>query len=198
MSMLSALDVIDRIRSRLKDDNYDNLRFSTNEIIDAINTTCTALILEFKLNKFKRNELISPKNPYIQCHYLLGVEEAFFNAKYLERRTSVPQQEGQDLALLIEGDKISVTPFKAGFLSVVYNYYDPVSGEDEYLPMPDLSMNALVYGSLGLLLEIPTDEQNMQKIAVIKNLYKEAKNVLALYLNNLYSNKNLYSKVVRV
>lgn len=196
--MLSALDVIDRIRSRLKDDNYENLRFSTNEIIDAINTTCTALILEFKLNKFKRSEFLMEKNPHIQCPYLLGVEEAYFNGRHLEKRVSVPEQEGGDLALLIEGDRVSITPFRAGFLSVVYNYYDPISAEDGYLPMPDLSINALVYGSLGLLLEIPTDEQNMQKIAVIKNLYKEAKNMLALYLNNLYSNKNLSSKVVRV
>ncbi|BDQ26859.1 hypothetical protein [Helicobacter heilmannii] len=195
--MLSILDVIDRIRSRLKDDNYDNLRFSTNEIIDAINTTCTTLILEFKLNKFKRSELLTKQTPFIQCHYLLGVEEALFNTKPLERRVSVPQNGGE-LCLLIQGDKISVTPFVSGFLSVVYNYYDPLTDAEGFLPLPDLSTNALVYGSLGLLLEIPTDEQNMQKIAVIKNLHKEAKNVLALYLNSLYSSKNYHSRVVRV
>ncbi|CRF50118.1 hypothetical protein HHE03_18220 [Helicobacter heilmannii] len=193
-SVNSALNVI---RSRLKDQNYRDLRFSDAEILDAINTIAAQLIVEFKLNKAQQTRQIGPNNRFIQCPYLLCVLEAKFNNAILYNRTDL--DNATEVSLLVQGSRLGVSPASMGTLSVVYCAYEPLSDVAEFLPLPPIASQAVVYGVLSLLLEIPTDEQNYQKIGILKNLYHEAKNLLAMHLNSLFSRaQNCQSKVVRV
>lgn len=193
-SVNSALNVI---RSRLKDQNYRDLRFSDAEILDAINTIAAQLIVEFKLNKAQQTRQIGPNNRFIHCPHLLCVLEAKFNNSILFSRTDL--DNAKEFSLLVQGDKLSVSPLASGTLNVIYCAYEPLSDVAEFLPLPSIASQAVVYGTLSLLLEIPTDEQNFNKIGVLKNLYHEAKNLLAMHLNSLFSRaQNCQSRVVRV
>ncbi|CRI33986.1 hypothetical protein [Helicobacter heilmannii] len=87
----------------------------------------------------------------------------------------------QSLACWCQGNLISISPASQGVLSVVYCAYEPVHSVDEFLPLPFIASQAVVYGVLSLLLEISTDESNCSKIGVLKNLYHEAKHLLAMY-----------------
>ncbi|WP_121022123.1 hypothetical protein [Helicobacter vulpis] len=194
--MVDANEVEHKVRARLKDVPSPQARFSEMEILDALNSTAAQLILEFKLNRTPKAKSLTHSSPLLRAPYLLGVLEARFEGQILMQRTSVPMLEG--LALFIQEEALSITPFKPGTLSVIYYAYKPIESTEEPLPLPALATDALVYGVLSLLLEVPTDETNLNKIGVFKNLFKEAKNMLAMYLNNLYASANYTSRVVRV
>ncbi|WP_104753137.1 hypothetical protein [Helicobacter salomonis] len=195
--MVDSNEVEHKIRARLKDDNHPNTRFSLPEILDAINAIVANLILEFKLNRTQKAKLLEPSSPRLQTPYLLGILQAKFEGRTLYKRVSV--DNATELSLLIQEDALSVSPFRAGTLSVIYYAYEPITTLDQSLPLPSIACDAVVYGALSLLLEVPTDESNYQKIGVFKNLFKEAKSLLALYLNSLYNCAgNSFSRVVRV
>ncbi|WP_163499799.1 hypothetical protein [Helicobacter suis] len=191
--MLAVVEIIEAIRSRLKDDNYTNLRFSDMELLDTLNTALSALILEFKLNKHQISLEIKDNQP-IYIDNLLGIECAYFNNALIEC-TSVPTDQ---LSLVVDQSSLSIEPFTQGHLRLTYYANEPIASLDHYLRVPALAKNALIYDCLGKLLEIPTNENNPNTIALYKQLLKEAKNTLTLHLNNLYGRNYYFSKVVRV
>ncbi|WP_120953309.1 hypothetical protein [Helicobacter sp. L8] len=194
--MVDSNEVEHKIRARLKDDNYQAMRFSAAEILDAINAVVASLVLEFKLNRAQRLARLSEQARFMRTPYILGIIEAKFEGKHLEFRTEV--DNALELSLFIQPEALSVSPFKPGLLSVIYYAYEPIKQLDQPLPLPPIATDAVVYGALALLLEVPTDESNFNKIGVYKNLFKEAKNLLTLYLNSLYASKNYASRVVKV
>ncbi|GMT38875.1 hypothetical protein NHP20013_09670 [Helicobacter bizzozeronii] len=194
--MLSAYDVIAPLRARLKDENFSDLRFSDGELLDNLNKCASALILEFQLNRTQKLKSLTHSSPFLKTPYLLGILEAKFNNTPLRERTCEHKNTG-NLALYVQGDTCSVTPFKEGHLSVIYTAYAPLEDIAQSLPLPPIALDALLYGALLALLEVPTEEQNYNKMVFYQNLYKEAKNKLTLYLNRLYSTQTT-SKVVRI
>ncbi|TSA81493.1 hypothetical protein FNE76_06570 [Helicobacter mehlei] len=194
--MIAISDILLRLRSRLKDANYLDLRFSDGELIDNINMAASSLILEFKLNRAQKLKTLTQESPFLKVPHLLGILEAKFNNAPLRERTCEHRNTGP-LALYVQGDNLSVTPFKEGHLGVAYSFFEPLSNFDESLPLPTMASDALLYGALASILEVPTEEQNPQKIGFYRNLAHQAKNQLALYLNRLYSTQ-VASKVIRI
>ena len=195
--MINASDIIAKVRSRLKDDDYSDLRFSQAEIIDSINAVVSSLISEIKLNKRQKSQNLSETSKFLYLPCVLSIFDIRFNNKYIHSRTDIEKQNG-DYELFITDKGVSVTPFCNGFLSVVYNSYEPIQTDNESLPLPEIATDCVVYGVLSLMLEVPLDNENYNKIAFYKQLFKEAKNTLIIYLNNLYSSTQPKSKVVRV
>ncbi|WP_163532244.1 hypothetical protein [Helicobacter suis] len=191
--MLAVIEIIEAIRARLKDDNYTNLRFSDMELLDTLNSALAALILEFKLNKHQISQQIKDNQP-IYLDNLLGIECAYFNNNLIEC-TSVPTDQ---LSLVVDQNSLSIAPFTQGHLRLTYYAHEPINSLEDHLRVPALAKNALIYDCLGKLLEIPTNENNPNTIALYKQLLKEAKNTLTLHLNNLYGRNYYFSKVVRV
>ncbi len=194
--VIEASDVLLRLRSRLKDANYSDLRFSDAELLDNINSIATALILEFKLNRTQKFKTLSKTSPELRAAHLIGILEARFNNILLKERTPDKSYQG-NLRLYVQDETLSVAPFKEGTLSIIYLAFEPLREVSQTYPLPSLAMDALIYGALSNMLEIPTDDQNYNKIGFYKNLFREAKNQLALYLNRLYST-NSTSRVVRI
>lgn len=195
--MIEVSDILLKLRSRLKDANYLDLRFSDGELLDNINATARALILEFQLNRAQKLKTLTKDSPFLKAPHLIGVIEAKFNGSPLKERT--PHKEGSNggLALYVNDALLSVAPFREGNLSVIYSLYEPLSAPDEAIPLPAMASDAILYGALSLILEVPTDDQNPNKVGFYYNLYHQAKNQLAFYLNRLYSTTTT-SKVVRV
>ena len=195
--MIDLQDVIIKIRSRLKDENYHDLRFSDSEIIDGINATSRALTLNLKLNKKQITKEISTRHPFIHLPHLLHIQSAQFNRTLLLKRTDMPKPSGS-IELLITHEGVSVTPFFEGTLSLVYSEYEPLNSESETLEFSPMALDCIVYGTLALMLEINTADENYQKIGFFKALYKEAENAYIAHLNSLYTRPNPSSKVVRI
>ncbi|WP_104682945.1 hypothetical protein [Helicobacter felis] len=160
------------------------------------NSIATTLILEFKLNRTQKFKTLSKTSPELRAAHLIGILEARFNNALLKERTPDKSYQG-NLRLYVQDDTLNVAPFKEGTLSIIYLAFEPLREVSQTYPLPSLAMDALIYGALSNMLEIPTDDQNYNKIGFYKNLFREAKNQLALYLNRLYST-NSASRVVRM
>ncbi|WP_281746733.1 hypothetical protein [Helicobacter suis] len=191
--MLAVIEVLEAIRSRLKDDDYTNLRFSDTELLDTLNSALKALIVEFKLNK-RQSTLEFKNDESIQIENLLSILEAYYNNQIIEC-TQIPSNT---LSLVVNQNTLSIAPFTSGNLRITYCAHEELTNIEDFIKVPALAKDALVYGTLSKLLEIPTNENNPNTIAIYKQLLKEAKNTLALYINNIYGRNNHFSKVVRV
>lgn len=194
--MLEIQEIIIKIRARLKDENYDDLRFSDTEIIDGINAITRTLISSLKLNKTQKSQNLTFEHRFLKIPHLLYIQSAKLDKIILVERTDIDKDAGFS-ELLITDEGLSVTPFKEGVLSVVYGEYENL-GEEDYLPLPEIALDCVVYGTLCLMLEINTQDENYNKIGFFKSLYKESQNILIAYLNNLYSKPKSSSKVVRI
>ena len=191
--MLAVIDVIYSLRSRLKDDNYTNLYFSDAELIDTLNNALMALVLEFKLNK-SQIVLEFLEDRTIQIDNMLGIINAYYN-NTLIKCVNEPQKR---LSVGVDNNSLNIAPFKPGILRLTYIKAEPIKSIEDYMNVPQLAKNVLMYDCLARLLEVPSDESNPNKIAMYKQLLKEAKNTLTLHLNNLTGQNISFSRVVRV
>uniref|UniRef100_UPI001F15C8C6 hypothetical protein n=1 Tax=Helicobacter suis TaxID=104628 RepID=UPI001F15C8C6 len=192
-TMLAVIEVLEAIRSRLKDDDYTNLRFSDTELLDMLNNALKALIVEFRLNK-RQSTLEFKNDESIQIDNLLSILEAYYNNQMIEC-TQIPSNT---LSLVVNHNSLSIKPFTSGNLRITYCAHEEITNIEDFMKVPQLAKDALVYSTLSKLLEIPTNENNPNTIAIYKQLLKEAKNTLTLYINNIYGRNNHFSKVVRV
>ncbi|WP_163534072.1 hypothetical protein [Helicobacter suis] len=191
--MLAVIETIEAIRSRLKDDDYSNLRFSDTELLDTLNSALKALIVEFKLNK--RQSTLEFKNDQpIQIDHLLSILEAYYNNQIIE----CTQTPTKTLSLVVDQNTLRIAPFTPGNLRITYCAHEDITSIEDYMRVPQLAKDALVYSTLSKLLEIPTNENNPNTLTLYKQLLKEAKNTLTLYLNSLFGNNSRASKVVRI
>ncbi|AFI03842.1 hypothetical protein [Helicobacter cetorum] len=196
--MIRVNELVAKIRKRLNDEDFNNYLFSDEEILDAINSSALEMTLEFRLNRQKKRAHLSLDNPSIDCENVLSILSVYFDNQEILERTSIERTSKQPLALLICDDRLSITPYKDGFLEVVYCEYLPILETDENISLPKVCEQALTYASLCLLLETPTNESNFNKIANYQQLLKNAKNTLSNYLNAIYSKNISFSKVVKV
>ncbi|AFI05510.1 hypothetical protein [Helicobacter cetorum] len=184
--MLEVSEIIYKVRKRLNDTNANDYLFSDDEMLDCLNVALLDLILEFRLNRKLKTQTLTKENPSIEVSNLLGILSVKFNHNELNHRVSIEKESGET-SLLILGDTLSVTPFKEGVLEVVIISYEPKHSLMDSIDLPEISLNILVYSMLISLLEIPTNDLNMNKIANYKQLLQQSKNNLKNYLNCMYS-----------
>lgn len=198
--MLQLSELLFKIRSRLKDTDRDNYRFPDAELIDTLNNQAMQLCMEFRLNKQSVTEILSKENRSFNIDNLVGIISAHFNHSVISERTDLHKESGET-ALYINGDTISVTPFQSGLLEVIYYSYQALELEEleQTIDLPRITENALIYGVISQILEIPTSDNNLQELQAYRMLVKGAKDAITNYLNGLYSNQERhYSKNVRV
>ncbi|WP_104748594.1 hypothetical protein [Helicobacter cetorum] len=195
--MLEVSEILSKVRARLNDNDIESYMFKDSVLIESLNQAVLNTILEFRLNKEITRVVLEDEERFLNIPNLLGIESAKLDKKELENRTSIPKDKGE-VELLILGDRLSVTPFKAGELEVIYFRSLEVSNVLESLDLPKISLDVLVYSVVCNLLEIPTNDNNLNLIASYKQLLKLAKDNLTNYLNAMYSKNIHFSKVVRV
>lgn len=195
--MIEVNDIILKVRSRIKDEDYSDLRFSEGELIDCINSICLDLVLELKLNKAKVEKVLNLEDTHIYIDNLLSVFEAKFNGNYINKRTDMEKDSGE-LELLIDEKGISITPPRCGLLTITYNHFEKAQDLSDTLPLPTIATDCIVYGVICKLLEVYTSEANFNKIALFSQLYQSAKDSIIAHINALYTSPRLQSKVVRI
>ena len=192
-------DILVKIRSRLKDEDYNDLRFSDDEIIDNLNNALSYLIGTYDFNlQSKTSKLKHPPHKGIKIPFLLKIKKAYFNNKPLNTRTNIQKSPTEPLSLFIHNELISVTPFKEGELKLIYNEFIPLKSPEDEIPLPFFVASFLVYGTLCNILEVNTQDENYNKIGFFLNLKKTEENNIVAAMNRIYCNDKLQSKVIMI
>lgn len=191
-------DILVKIRSRLKDEDYNDLRFSDDEIIDNLNNALSYLIGTYDFNLQTKITELSPLHKGIKIPFLLKIKKAYFNNKLLNTRTNTQKQESEPISLFIQGETISITPFREGELKLIYNEFIPLKSPEDEIPLPFFVASFLVYGTLCNILEVNTQDENYNKIGFFLNLKKTEENNIVAAMNRIYCNDKLQSKVIMI
>lgn len=191
-------DILVKIRSRLKDEDYNDLRFSDDEIIDNLNNALSYLIGTYDFNLQTKITELSPLHKGIKIPFLLKIKKAYFNNKPLNTRTNMQKAPTEPLSLFIHNELISVTPFKEGELKLIYNEFIPLKSPEDEIPLPFFVASFLVYGTLCNILEVNTQDENYNKIGFFLNLKKTEENNIVAAMNRIYCNDKLQSKVIMI
>ncbi|CAM3303823.1 hypothetical protein [Helicobacter labetoulli] len=191
-------DILVKIRSRLKDEDYNDLRFSDDEIIDNLNNALSYLIGTYDFNLQTKITELNPTHKDIKIPSLLKIKKAYFNNKVLNTRTNIQKSPTEPLSLFIHNELISVTPFKEGELKLIYNEFVPLKSPEEKIDLPFFVAYFLVYGTLCNILEVNTQDENYNKIGFFLNLKKTEENNIVAAMNRIYCNDKLQSKVIMI
>lgn len=191
-------DILLKLRSRLKDEDYSDLRFSDEELIDSLNTAIAYLIGTLEFNLKTHIQRLDSHTHSLHLPYLLKIKTAFFNNTLLHTRTNLERADNEPLSLLVKNNHISVTPFKEGELRLVYNEFIPLSAPNDEIPLPFITASFLLYATLCNILEIHTQDENYNKIHFFLSMKRQEENNIIAYLNRIYAQESLRSKVVRV
>ncbi|WP_104714393.1 hypothetical protein [Helicobacter cetorum] len=195
--MIEVSEIISKVRARLNDNEIDNYLFKDSVLIESLNQAILNATLEFRMNKEITSALLTEEERFLNIPNLIGIQSAKLDNKELANRTSIPKDKGE-VELLVLGDRLSVSPFKAGELEVIYFTHIEVNNILETINLPKIATDVLVYSVISNVLEIPTNENNLNLIASYRQLLKLAKDNLTNYLNAMYSKNIHFSKVIRV
>ncbi|TLD83951.1 hypothetical protein LS70_003845 [Helicobacter sp. MIT 11-5569] len=198
---MRAEDIILRVRTRLRDSNFESLRFSDNELLDYLLSAQNDLIFAFNLNletlHFELSSAESFKLPSnllnLLCVRLNGVDIPLKSYSFLLKTPHsglcVYQKSGNLYAF---NTKVS------GKLSVVANFGEESLDLEDTLLLPVLFADAATYGTIKRALQVETNEANLQRVAFYENIYKQELQTLRAKLNAQRERKNIKTPTIKV
>lgn len=197
--MLSIKDLSLSIRTRLRDDK-EPFRYTNLELVDTLNQVYNDLNYQFKLNVMKFEKCISEEDNVITLPKMaLSFEKAFLNGKEIPLKAYDEFSKTLIIAAYSNFQSFVLLPkAKAnGNLSLFVNLAQSLD-ENSTLPNADFLKMALIYGSLALLFQIESNEQNLQRASFYESLFKKECDRLRAVLSSVYERKAFLSPCVQV
>lgn len=173
--MISVKSIISKIRTRLRDDNTEQYRFSDMMLLDALNNAYLDLNYQFKLNVKKYVKEITSEDNIIRTKKMfLSFEKAYLNGvnltikPYDEKTNTLQISSFSDFQSLIVLPKARAN----GKLEIYVN--EALNLElESLLNSGDFLENALIFSSLISLFQIESNELNLQRVEFYERLYKK-------------------------
>ncbi|PZT47731.1 hypothetical protein B6S12_07670 [Helicobacter valdiviensis] len=170
---MKAKIAIMHLRSKLRDTDLKNPRFSNAELLSALENSQNKLICEFENNichfVFKDNQrLLLPFSA-------LGLIEAKLNGATLDFKPHsviIKGEKGKYLYALNPKEYKLSTSYQ-GTLELYVNCASILEKEEDTIFLDGMFLNALLYGALILILQVETSVNTFEKISFYENLYKK-------------------------
>lgn len=197
--MIEVKALVSSIRKRLRDDK-EPFRFETLEIIDTLNNVYNDLNYQFKLNVNKFEKKISNENNVLNLPKMaLSFEKAFLNGKELPLKAYNEFSKELIISAYSNFQSFAVLPKNQAngdlilFANLAYSF-----DENGKLNNADFLNIALIYGSLALLFQIESNENNLQRVSFYENLFKKECDRLRAVISSVYEKKNFLSPCILV
>lgn len=172
--MISVKGTIEKVRTRLRDDDSENYRFGDVLLLDALNNAYLDLNYKFKLNVKKYTKQISQQDNILRtAKMFLSFEKAFLNGKNLPIQPFNDKAESLQISTFSDFQSLIVLPSASanGNLEVYVN--EALKLElDDLLDSGDFLENALIFSSLISIFQIESNEANLQRVNFYEQLYK--------------------------
>lgn len=192
-------DLILRIRSRLRDNDFKDLHFSDNEILDALEEAQNELVFLFDSNikclklEVKGGVALLPKN-------VLSILSVSYSGNQIPIKTysQVILKPTQELCLYQKSPLIYAFNHPiCGEASLYANIEVRQSPKGEMF-LPNVFNNALIFKTLSSLLQTETNANNLERVGVYANLYKEELNNLRSKIGRQRERKQYQTPFIKV
>lgn len=184
--MIRVKEILEKIRTRLRDDGDEGYRFNDFELLDALNNAYLDLNHLFKLNIKKYQKDISPEDNILRTEKMfLSFEKAYLNNNLLAFKTFDEKTKTLQISSFSDFQSLIVLPKNSanGLLEVYVNESVKLDRES-VLSSGDYLENALIFSVLISIFQTETNEQNLQRVNFYERLYlKECDRLRALISN---------------
>lgn len=195
---MKAKVALNHLRSKLRDTNVNNARFSTAELLSGLETSQNKLISEFENNirefTFRDNERI------VLPFASLGLMSAKLNGKPIKFKplsTILKSPKGLYLYAL-NPKEYKLTQDYRGVLEIFVNVAETLESEEDELFLDKMFLNALLYQSMVFMLQIETMPNNFQKVVFFEDLYKKECAFLRLLTNKQRESRTILTPFIKV
>lgn len=168
-------EVILKLRSLLRDTNYENLRFSDNELLESIEYVQNELIAHFSLN-IQEYELIAENRILYLPTRILSLIKVSLNNQTIPLKTHkevILNNTAINCIYQINAKEYRLN-FDSSYAIKIYgNFAIDIPSDNEPLFIDKLFLNALYFGVLKNILFIETNANNLQKAAYYQSKYDD-------------------------
>lgn len=169
---MKANEVLLRVRSRLRDNNFtskEGVKFNDAELIDALNDTALKIVKALKINIRQAAQILTPSK---QTLFLQKTPCAIIKATYngaqipISTQASIITNPPKNTTLYpISPRQYALAPSKAeGIIEIWASFFAPIKNADDELELDDSFCQLLVYGVLERIFQIETNENNLQRV----------------------------------
>lgn len=189
-----------RLRSRLRDRDFANLKFNDNEILDIVEEVQNELIFLFNQNIQEIKLQVQGKSVPLP-YRILNIIQAKAGNMEIPLKT-LPQILRNEPKILCIYQK---TPLEYalnldyfGEITLWVNCAVSMQEPSEELFLDKIFANALIYGTLAQMFQIESHAQNLERASYYAQSYRQELQNVRNKINGLRERKNLTSKFVLV
>lgn len=185
------------LRSLLRDEKLDDLRFSQGQLLEILSLVRNKLISEFSQNVHALQKEVCDE-PFVLPLQIAVIYECKLNGAplgYKSLKMALRHTEPCLYHLRKNIYNIAKNPHKRAEFKLIASFFMPLlqSGDDE-LGLDFMFNKALALGSLCDVLLIETHTQNIAKLQAFRAEFELEKNNLRALINKSQAPTNLYTK----
>ncbi|KAA6228840.1 hypothetical protein FMM55_00700 [Campylobacter sp. LR196d] len=170
-------DLLLQLRLRLRDEDFDNFRFSNSFLIETLSLWQNKLLLSFDLNIISQKQNLSEKIDFLKLKFeplkIIVAKFNNINIKLLPLSTALKRKDNIRVLTQIKHNIYKIMPFSQGLLELFYIPKQSLINEESELIIDDSFKNALIYGVLSDVLQIETSNNNLNKASLYTKLYEK-------------------------
>ncbi|MDY2585465.1 hypothetical protein [Helicobacter sp.] len=197
---MQIADILLRVRARLRDIKFTDLRFSDNELLDYATSAQNDLIFAFNANLQDIEFNLQDSDIFVLPHNVLNIIAIFLNNTQIPLKAyPIALNMDSNIAVFQKSSNVyQCTKKVTGKIKVIANFAAELLGIDSKCVLNTLFADALVYGIMQRALQVETNEANLQRTQFYANAYQQEIQKLRAKLNAQRERKHLMTPYVKV
>ena len=197
---MQIADILLRVRARLRDIKFTDLRFSDNELLDYATSAQNDLIFAFNANLQDIEFNLQDSDIFVLPHNVLNIIAIFLNNTQIPLKAyPIALNMDSNIAVFQKSSNVyQCTQRFSGKVRVIANFAGNPLSMDSQCVLNALFADALVYGIMQRALQVETNEANLQRAAFYANAYSQEVSKLRSKLNAQRETKPLITPYIKV
>ena len=197
---MQIADILLRVRARLRDTKFADLRFSDNELLDYATSVQDDLIFTFNANLHDVEFNLQDSDTFVLPHSVLNIIAIVINGKEIPLKAyPIVLSTDSSIAVFQKSSNVyQCTQRFSGKVRVIANFAGNPLSMDSQCVLNALFADALVYGIMQRALQVETNEANLQRAAFYANAYSQEVLKLRSKLNAQRERKHLITPYIKV
>ncbi|GEM_PF-4724191 len=195
--MIQVKNIILQVRQKTGDNDYSDIKYSDNEIIDSINLALSSIAIECLC--FNKDWLITPKDDvYV---YPLPLDFLQFHSLTVNNKKILQIGGITNNGIYFDLNQIyfkNIDIKAKDAIILNYFHYERVGNAGDSIYLPFGILDALIYHVLSLLYQNPISKEHINKSTYYLNLYDKSIMNIKSIIRSQFQQKNIISMYRKV